>query len=189
MVTSHYNSSGNTPKKTETPRSLVKVHFQILHSPTDRAQAPIIPCEYLFFPFASSCSSCRNIGELGPEVNVSELLWTFSRLPENQRVTLKQNPHFYLSKDLSDRPLAYNDDFVLKPLKDLKPEKDLKVMILLDRTGQIYFDYDKFSKTYGNIWRPHDAIILKGIILYLTFSHQRSPGFQTFREHWKPRIE
>ncbi|KAH8986903.1 hypothetical protein EDB92DRAFT_1222953 [Lactarius akahatsu] len=133
--------------KADTPRSssLVKVRFQILHSPTDRHLAPIVTCE------------------LGPEVNVSELLWTFSRLPEDQRVTLKQNPHFYLSRDLSDRPDNYDDKFVLKPLKDLKPEKDLVVLILSDRNGQIYFDYEKFSKTYGNIWKPHDAIILKDL--------------------------
>ena len=149
---------------------MVKVRFQILHSPTDRHLAPIVTCESFSFSFPSDGSSCENIGELAPEVNVSELLWTFSRLPEDQRVTLKQNPHFYLSEHLPDRPLAYDDDFVLKPLKDLKPEKDLKVMILLDRTGQIYFDYEKFSKTYGNIWRPHSAIILKGIIIHLTLS-------------------
>ena len=171
MVTSYYhNSICNTPKKPETPRSLVKVYFQILHSPTDREKAPIVTCVYLFFSFANVGSNCGDIGELGPEVNVSELLWTFSRLPDDRRVTLKQNPHFYLSKDLSDRPLAYNNHFVLKPLKDLKTEKDLKVMILSDRTGQIYFDYKKFSKTYGNIWRPHNAIILKGIVIYLTLS-------------------
>ena len=75
----------------------------------------------------------------------------FSRLPEGQRVTLKQNPHFYLSKDIPDRPSAYDGDFVLKPLKNLKPEKDLEVLILLDRTSQIYFDYEKFFKLYVNI--------------------------------------
>ena len=157
-------------KKSDTPRSLVKVRFQILHSPTDRHKALIVTCAYLFFYFANDSSSCWNIGELGPGVTVSELLWTFSRLPEDQRVTLKQNPHFYLKRDLSDRPSAYDDHFVLKPIKDLKPEKDLVVLILSDRTGQIYFDYNKFSKTYGNIWKPHNAIILKGIIVFLAQS-------------------
>jgi len=95
-----------------------------------------------------------------------------------------------LSSDLSDRPFAYDDDFVLKPLKDLKPEKGLTVLILSDRTGQIYFDYEKFSKTYGNIWKPHDAIILKGN----RHSHSRNhadaySGNQTCRERWKLRIE
>ena len=113
----------------------------------------------------------------------------FSRLPEGQRVTLKQNPHFYLSKDLPDRPSAYDGDFVLKPLNNLKPENDLEVLVLSDRTSQIYFDYDKFSKTYGNIWRPHKTIILKGITIYLALSHRRLPDIQTFREHWKPRID
>ncbi|KAI9432695.1 hypothetical protein H4582DRAFT_1992239 [Lactarius indigo] len=130
--------------KADAPRSLVIVRFQILDSPTDRHLAPIVTCE------------------LGPEVNVSELLWVFARLPGDQRVTLKQNPYFYLSRDLSDRPNNFDDTFVLKPLKDLKPEKDLVVLILSDRNGQIYFDHGKFSRTYGNIWKPHNTIILKG---------------------------
>ncbi|KAH9019986.1 hypothetical protein EDB85DRAFT_543260 [Lactarius pseudohatsudake] len=95
--------------------------------------------------------------------------------PEDQRVTLKQNPHFYLSRDLSDRPDNYDDKFVLKPLKDLKPEKDLVVLILSDRNGQIYFDYEKFSKTYGNIWKPHDAIILKDLQGTLEAANRISP--------------
>jgi hypothetical protein len=99
---------------------------------------------------------------LGPDVKISELLWTFSRLPEDQRISLKQNPHFYFNKDLSDQPSAYDDEFKLESLKNLKPEKDSVVLVLLDRAGQIFVDYDKFSKTYGNIWRPHGAIILKG---------------------------
>jgi hypothetical protein len=83
-------------------------------------------------------------------------------MPEDRRISLKQNPHFYFSKDLSDRAPAYDDKFRLEPLKDLRPEKGLVVLVLLDRAGQIFFDYQKFSKTYGNIWRPSNTIILKG---------------------------
>ncbi|KAI9454221.1 hypothetical protein BJY52DRAFT_765416 [Lactarius psammicola] len=70
-----------------------------------------------------------------------------------------ENPHFYLSSNLPDRPRAYNNEFVLRPLGDLKFKKDVDVSVLADRNGQIYFDYKEFSKTYGNIWKPHDAII------------------------------
>ncbi|KAH9990185.1 hypothetical protein BJV77DRAFT_1151150 [Russula vinacea] len=134
------NKSGSPPSS-----SLVKVHFQILRSPTDRREAPVVTCE------------------LGPDVKISELLWTFSRLPEDQRIGLKQNPHFYFSKDLSDQASAYDDQFKLEPLKDLRPEKDSVVMVLLDRAGQIFVDYQQFSKTYGNIWRPDNTIILKDL--------------------------
>jgi len=99
---------------------------------------------------------------LGPDVKISELLWTLSRLPEDQRISLKQNPHFYFSRDLADQASAYDDQFKLEPLQDFRPEKDSVVLVLLDRAGQIFVDYQKFSKTYGNIWKPHDAIILKG---------------------------
>ncbi|KAI0249015.1 hypothetical protein BJV78DRAFT_735311 [Lactifluus subvellereus] len=145
--------------KTDTspPRSLVKVHFQILDSPTNRREAPIVTCE------------------LGPEVQISELLWTFSRMPEDRRISLKQNPHFYFSKDLSDRAPAYGDEFRLEPLKDLRPEKGLVVLVLLDRAGQIFFDYQKFSKTYGNIWRPSNTIILKDLQGTLEAASRISP--------------
>ena len=112
----------------------------------------------------------RTVGELGPDVKISELLWTFSRLPEDQRIGLKQNPHFYFSKDLSDRASAYDDEFKLEPLKDLRPEKDSVVMVLLDRAGQIFVDDRQFSKTYGNIWRPDNTIILKGKQHFLSAS-------------------
>jgi len=112
---------------------------------------------------------------------MSELLWTFSRLPKDQRITLKQNPHFYYSRDLPDRPPAYDDNFVLKPVKELVTEKDLKMSILLDRNGQIFFDHEKFSKTYGNLWKPHNTVILKGNhrlphIITLAYLVTRSSG-------------
>ncbi|KAH9975205.1 hypothetical protein BJV74DRAFT_181010 [Russula compacta] len=146
--------------KTDSPpsSSLVKVNFQILQSPTDRREAPIVTCE------------------LGPDVKISELLWTFSRLPEDQRISLKQNPHFYFSRDLSDQALAYDDQFKLEPLKDLKPEKDSVVLVLLDRAGQIFVDYQKFSKTFGNIWKPDNAIILKDLQGTLEAANRISPG-------------
>ncbi|KAH9953632.1 hypothetical protein BC827DRAFT_112547 [Russula dissimulans] len=145
--------------KTGSPssRSLVKVHFQILKSPTDRREAPVVTCE------------------LGPDVKISELLWTLSRLPEDQRISLKQNPHFYFSRDLSDQASAYDDQFKLEPLQDLRPEKDSVVLVLLDRAGQIFVDYEKFSKTYGNIWKPHDAIILKDLQGTLEAADRISP--------------
>ena len=118
--------------------------------------------------FISSVPPCletlipRAVVELGPDVKVSELLWTFSLLPEDQRISLKQNPHFYLSKDLSDQASAYNNEFKLEPLTYLSPKKDLVVMVLLDRVGQIFVDKKKFSMAYGNIWRVNNTIILKG---------------------------
>ncbi len=116
------------------------------------------------------------VGELGPDVKISELLWTFSRLPEDQRIGLKQNPHFYFSKDLSDQASVYDDQFKLEPLKDLRPEKDLVVMVLLDRAGQIFVDYQQFSKTFGNIWRPDNTIILKGMHIFRRLAERRLSG-------------
>ena len=108
----------------------------------------------------------KNAVELGTEVKMTEVLWIFARLPDVKlRIAPRDVPYFYLSRDLPDRPLAYTEAFRLEPLKDLRPEKDLLVLVLLDhpRTGRIFFECGKFCKTYTNIWKLHNIVILKGV--------------------------
>lgn len=81
--------------------------------------------------------------------------------------------------------MAYDDQFKLEPLKDLKPEKDSVVLVLLDRAGQIFVDYQKFSKTFGNIWRPDNAIILKGKATF--FLSDRIDAYLVIRPSRDPR--
>lgn len=103
--------------------------------------------------------------ELGTEVKISEVLWIFARLPVARRIEPKHVPHFYPSRDLSDRPPAYTEEFKLESLKYLRPENDLLVLVLLDhpRTGRIFFECGELCKTYTNIWKPHNVVILKGV--------------------------
>ena len=78
----------------------------------------------------------------------------------------KHIPHFYLSGDLPDQPAAYIEGFRLEPLKDLKPEKDLLVLVLRDdpqRTGRITIERELTYKTYTGIWKAHNTVILKGV--------------------------
>ncbi|KAH8985439.1 hypothetical protein EDB86DRAFT_2333302 [Lactarius hatsudake] len=127
--------------------SQLRVHFQILTSPTHRLNSKTL------------------IFELGTEVKITEVLWIFARLPVNHRIAPRDAPHFYLNKDLPDRPLTYTKEFRLEPLKDLRPENDQNVLVLLDhpRTGRIFFECGKFYKTYTNIWKPHNTVILKDL--------------------------
>lgn len=119
---------------------------------------------------------------LGKNSTLSEVLWNFSRYPDNnRRLTLKQNPHFY--KDL---PGKYEDDFKSYPIEQfldalgdskgdsqnrdghkLKP----KITVLTDRQGRIYLESGQCSRAFGNVWCPQKAIIFKGpSFLFLKFS-------------------
>ncbi|KAI9434434.1 hypothetical protein H4582DRAFT_1977502 [Lactarius indigo] len=149
--------------------SQVRVHFQILTSPTRRSNFQTL------------------IFELGTEVKITELLWIFARLPVNHRIAPRDIPHFYLSKDLPDRPLTYTEEFKLEPLKDLRPENDQVVLVLLDhpRTGRIFFECGKFCKTYTNIWKPHDTVILKDLQGTIEAASRIGPMIQGGVRIWK----
>lgn len=150
--------------------SQTRTRFQILTSLTDRLNSQTLICES-FHTISVHHSPlterfCKNAVELGTAVKISEVLWIFARLPDVKlRIAPRDAPYFYLSRDLPDRPLAYTETFRLEPLKDLRPENDLLVLVLLDhpRTGRIFFECGKFCKTYTNIWKPHDIVILKGV--------------------------
>ncbi|KAH9036028.1 hypothetical protein EDB83DRAFT_1769544 [Lactarius deliciosus] len=147
----------------------VRVHFQILTSPTHRLNSKTL------------------IFELGIEVKITEVLWILARLPVNHRIAPRDAPHFYLSKDLPDRPLAYTKEFRLEPLKDLRPENDQKVLVLLDRprTGRIFFECGKFYKTYTNIWKPHNTVILKDLQGTIEAATRIGPMIQGEVRIWK----
>ena len=109
---------------------------------------------------------------LGKSSNSSEVLWNFSRFKGNQRVTLKQNPHFY--KDL---PGKYGDDFQSDPIVQFldalgdskgdslgrdRPKPKPKISVLTDRQGRIYLESGQGPRAFGNVWCPQKAIIFKG---------------------------
>ncbi|KAH8984245.1 hypothetical protein EDB92DRAFT_1498172 [Lactarius akahatsu] len=150
--------------------SQVRVHFQILTSPTHRLKSQTL------------------IFELGTEVQIIEVLWIFARLPVNHRIAPRDVPHFYLSKDLPDRPLAYTEKFWLEPLKDhLRPENEQVVLVLHDhpRTGRIFFECGKFYKTYTNIWKPHNTVILKDLQGTIEAANRIGPMIQGEVRIWK----
>ena len=119
---------------------------------------------------------------LGKNSKLSEVLWNFSRYKGKERLTLKQNPHFY--KDL---PGKYEADFQSDPIEQFldalgdfkgdsldrdrpKPKPKPKISVLVDRQGRIYLESAQGSRAFGNVWCPQKAIIFKG----------SSPAFLTF---------
>ena len=98
----------------------------------------------------------------GPEVlskrsSLAEVLWNFSRFKdEEKRLTLKQNPHFYVA--LPTRKEAYGGEFQCNPVEQFIDAS--QIYVLIDRPGRIYIDGT--PRAFGNFWVPNKAIIFKG---------------------------
>ena len=110
-------------------------------------------------------SSLRGITEeIDNSTTASEIIWRFSRCPENspERISLKHNPHFYL--ELPEDAASYGSKFHKDPLKDFAYCRNDTVYVLLDKSCRLFLDtaVPRMSRIFGNLWRPHRKVILKG---------------------------
>ncbi|KAI9439129.1 hypothetical protein H4582DRAFT_118549 [Lactarius indigo] len=96
---------------------------------------------------------------LGEETGVEEILWNFSRLKDDQRITLKQNPRFY--RGLPDLAPAYSHDFTTDPLDNFRGETE--IWVLTDKQSRVFLEAGEKKRVFGNFWVPHEAIIFKDI--------------------------
>ena len=89
---------------------------------------------------------------------MQEILWNFSRLKGNQRITLKQNPHFYGGLPKSARD--YSDEFTTDPIEKFWDASE--IWVLTDERSRVFLETDKKKRAFGNFWVPDEAIIFKG---------------------------
>lgn len=96
---------------------------------------------------------------LNESPSLEEILWNFRRIKDKRRrLTLKQNPHFYIH--LPRSPDAYGGEFNLEPIENFQhPDK---FYVLTDRPGLVYINTGQYSRCFGNFWCPNGAIIFKG---------------------------
>jgi hypothetical protein len=99
---------------------------------------------------------------LGPQSDVLEVLWNFSRYKATGkgRLTLKQNPHFY--KRLPTLPEAYGGDFRMDPIQTFQHER---ISVLTDSSyheGRVFLETAGKLRVFGNVWALNDCIIFKG---------------------------
>ena len=92
------------------------------------------------------------------ETRVEEILWNFSRLEGNRRITLKQNPHFYAG--LPRLAYEYSDDFTTDPIEIFWGESEISV--LTHERSRVFLETDDKKRAFGNFWVPDEAIIFKG---------------------------
>ena len=95
---------------------------------------------------------------LGKETRLEEILWNFSRLKDNRRITLKQNPRFYES--LPRSACEYRDDFTNEPIENFWDATEISV--LTDERSPVFLETENKKRAFGNFWVPAKAIIFKG---------------------------
>ena len=97
---------------------------------------------------------------LGDSPSLREILWNFNRFKdEKQRLTLRQNPHFYA--ELPTSPEAYGDSIKIDPTENFQHADEFYV--LTDNPEPVYIMTDQVSRSFGNFWCPNIAIIFKGL--------------------------
>ena len=146
----------------------VKVNFVILKSPHERHHhQSIIHRQFLPCWRAFSFHSRGVTEEIDKSTTTSEIVWRFSRYPDNSpgRAALKQNPHFYL--ELPNDAASYGSKFHKDPLKDFTYVyyHGLRtIYVLSDKSCRLYLDAAKphEPRIFSNLWKPHKTIILKG---------------------------
>ena len=98
--------------------------------------------------------------------SIQEILWSFSRSSDEKirnRLTLVDNPHFY--EELPTLPEAYGDDVKIDPTEDFRHAR--KFYVLTDKPEPVYIMTDQVLRCFGNFWCPQNAIIFKGLGIFL----------------------
>ncbi|KAF8268652.1 hypothetical protein EI94DRAFT_1700067 [Lactarius quietus] len=122
------------------------INFVILQSP-------------LLFPHDPGTISVSQ--ELTGSPSLPEILWNFSRYRDRARITLEQNPHFYLRCPADEG--AYTPMFRRHPLRD--PSGSLEhndtVYVLFDRPCRVFVDTEHESRIFGNIWLLNGSLVFR----------------------------
>jgi hypothetical protein len=95
--------------------------------------------------------------------SIQEILWNFNCLEdEKQRLTLRDNPHFYAELPTSSE--AYGDSVQIDPTEDFRNANEFYV--LADKPELVHIKTGQVSQFFGNFWCPQSAIIFKGLVSY-----------------------
>ena len=111
-----------------------------------------------------------------PSLALPEILWNFGRYNNDARITLEQNPHFYLRCPVDES--VYTPTFRRYPLKDLSGALECNdtVYVLFDRPCRVFLDSEHKPRIFGNIWLLNGTFILRGLC-YASPSRFRSDVF------------
>ena len=113
----------------------------------------------------------NTLEELSADPSFPEILWNFSRYKDRARITLEQNPHFYLRCPTDER--AYTARFRRRPLQDPSGalEHNGTVYVLFDRPGRVFLTTEHKPRIFGNVWSLNGFLIFRGLH-YISQSHR-----------------
>ncbi|KAI0286453.1 hypothetical protein BC826DRAFT_82072 [Russula brevipes] len=101
----------------------------------------------------------RQVLRRGAELD--EVLWNFSRFNDNRRITLQDNPHFYL--ELPTSADAYTGEFRTLPVQDMQLISNSTVYVLVDRPIHVFLETEQETRIFGNVYMLKDVMIFKDI--------------------------
>ncbi|KAI0263584.1 hypothetical protein BC834DRAFT_886455 [Gloeopeniophorella convolvens] len=149
--------------KDQDKRSLSLFHKLIARRGSDN-NAPRVPTLKVNFVLFRSLPDPKPLvvrQMLSSRPRPSEIIWNFARYTDHRRITLQQNPHFYLK--LPTTPAGYGPGFSQYPLKDFVLAPEDTVYVLADKPGRVFLEARGRNRAFGNVWRPYDALIFKDI--------------------------
>jgi hypothetical protein len=154
------------------------VNFVVLKSlHEDRLDLTIIRRPY---PFDSQYFLLFNDAaeKIDASTTTAEIAWRFCRYPKKsaERIAATQNPNFYLR--LSSDAASFDSKFHKDPLKDLAYglKQGDTGYVLLDKSCRLFLDSTK-PRIFGNLWKPHRTVILKGKYSYRLIVHTDPRAF------------
>ncbi|KAH9172507.1 hypothetical protein EDB89DRAFT_885780 [Lactarius sanguifluus] len=99
--------------------------------------------------------------ELNAGPSLPEILWNFSRYKGRGRITLEQNPHFYLHCPADES--IYTPKFRRRPLQDSSGalEHNDTVYVLFNRPCSIFLDIHHQLRIFDNVWSLNGFLIFR----------------------------
>jgi hypothetical protein len=100
---------------------------------------------------------------LDPALGLAGVIWDFNRVRDDRRITLQQNPRFYV--DLPMSADAYLGEFEARPVESLKLDEvaNNTVHVLLDGPSRMFLEMKQGPLIFCNVFKPNDVLVFEGL--------------------------
>ena len=115
---------------------------------------------------------------LSHTASFQEVLWNFAHLVNSKRITLSDNPHFYL--ELPTSIDEYGGEFKAFPAEMLPLKRNATIYVLIDQPKLVFLETKHVSRVFGNVFRVKDVLIFKGLSNIPFYPYVTLTTLQTF---------
>jgi hypothetical protein len=104
---------------------------------------------------------------LNNDSKLQEVLWNFSRFPPESRLTLSQNPQFYVH--LPTSPNANWGEFNANATQENWHSYHTRPICVLTNTpSRVFLELCRNPRAFDNVWNANETLILKSMWLYFS---------------------